>query len=51
MDTPRIQFATTSDGVSIAYAVAGSGPPLIVMPGWVSHLELEWDGPDRKSVV
>ena len=45
MDKPRIQFATTSDGVSIAYAVAGSGPPLIVMPGWVSHLELEWDGP------
>ena len=44
-DTPRIQFATASDGVRIAYAVAGEGPPLVCTPGWVSHLEHEWDGP------
>jgi len=29
---PRIQYAKTSDGVSIAYAVFGTGPP-IVFPG------------------
>jgi len=38
-DTPRVQFATTTDSMTIAYATLGSGPPLIVLPGWISHLE------------
>jgi pimeloyl-ACP methyl ester carboxylesterase len=29
---PRIQYATTTDGVSIAYATAGSGPALVLVP-------------------
>ena len=41
---PNIQFLTTTDGVSIAYTVAGEGPPLVCAPGWVSHQELEWQG-------
>ena len=41
-DTPRIQFATTADGVRIAYTIVGEGPPLVITPGWVSHQELEW---------
>ena len=45
MTAPNIQFLTTSDGVSIAYTVAGEGPPLVCTPGWVSHQELEWQGP------
>jgi class 3 adenylate cyclase len=37
----RIQYATTSDGVSIAYTDTGSGPPLISMPvPGFSHAEL-----------
>ena len=44
MDAPNIQFLTTADGVSIAYTVAGEGPPLVCTPGWVSHQELEWQG-------
>jgi hypothetical protein len=28
---PRIQYAKTSDGVSIAYAVFGDGPPIVVV--------------------
>ncbi len=28
---PRIQYATTSDGVSIAYTVLGAGPPIVVV--------------------
>ena len=28
---PQIRYCTTSDGVSIAYAVVGSGPPLLVL--------------------
>ena len=42
VDAPNIQFLTTPDGVSIAYTVAGEGPPLVCTPGWVSHQELEW---------
>ena len=29
---PRIQYAKTSDGVSIAYCVVGEGEPLVMMP-------------------
>ena len=29
---PRIQYAKTSDGVSIAYAKTGEGPPLVMCP-------------------
>ena len=32
MMQPRIQYAKTSDGVSIAYWTMGKGPPL-VLPG------------------
>ncbi|MBI2913538.1 MAG: adenylate/guanylate cyclase domain-containing protein [Chloroflexi bacterium] len=37
---PRIQYAKTSDGVSIAYAVTGQGAPLVLMPGQISHFQL-----------
>jgi len=40
---PRIQYAQTEDGVSIAYMVAGTGKPLIAMPvPGFSHAELSW---------
>jgi len=35
----KIGFATTSDGVRIAYATTGEGPPLIAVLGWATHLE------------
>src|SRR5207248_6257980 len=41
----RVQFCTTSDGIRIAYTVAGMGPALIRVPGWVSHLELDEESP------
>ncbi len=44
-ETQRVRFATTSDGVNIAYMTRGSGPPLVIMPSWVSHLEKEAEGP------
>lgn len=47
MAEPRIQYATTSDGVSIAYFTMGEGPPFLIVPPipW-SHvgLELEYPG-------
>jgi class 3 adenylate cyclase/pimeloyl-ACP methyl ester carboxylesterase len=44
----RVQFCTTSDGVQIAYAVLGEGYPLVLVPGWVSHIELDFE-PDSPS--
>src|SRR3989337_3060111 len=39
---PRIQYATASDGVKIAFWYMGEGPPLVYLPGipW-SHIQLE----------
>ncbi len=37
----QIQFITAPDGVSLAVAAFGSGPPLVIVPGWISHLELD----------
>ncbi len=40
---PRIQYAKTSDGVSIAYATAGEGTPLILAPSPpLCHVQLQW---------
>jgi class 3 adenylate cyclase len=44
---PRIQYAQTSDGVSIAFWTMGEGMPLVHMPTIpVSHLEVEWQNPE-----
>jgi class 3 adenylate cyclase/pimeloyl-ACP methyl ester carboxylesterase len=32
-------FVAASDGVHIAYASSGKGSPLVIMIGWVTHLE------------
>ena len=41
----RIQFCTSSDGVRIAFATAGQGPPLVRVNNWFTHLDFDWDGP------
>ncbi len=38
-----IQFCITSDGVRIAYAATGAGPPVVKVMGVVTHLELDQD--------
>jgi class 3 adenylate cyclase len=43
---PRIQYAKTSDGVSIAFWTLGNGTPLIHMPVLLSHVQLEWEIPE-----
>jgi pimeloyl-ACP methyl ester carboxylesterase/DNA-binding CsgD family transcriptional regulator len=40
-----IRFCTTTDGVRIAYACVGHGPPLVKAPNWMTHLEYEWQSP------
>ena len=40
-----IRFARSADGVGIAYAVHGSGPPLLIDACWLSHLQYDWQSP------
>ena len=43
---PRIQYAQTKDGVSIAHYAMGEGKPLVYMTAWpYQHLQLEWQYP------
>ncbi len=46
---PRIQYAKTRDGVSIAYWTLGHGEPFVMClsPG-VSHIQKEWDIPEAR---
>src|SRR5688500_12292654 len=37
-----------SSGVSIAYATQGSGPDLVLAPGFISHLEVMWEEPSLR---
>ena len=46
---PRIQYAKTSDGVSIAFWTLGEGAPLVYMPDLFSHIELEWQNPELRA--
>jgi len=39
----EIRFCTTPEGVRLAYSVFGDGPPLVVVPGWISVLDLNWE--------
>jgi pimeloyl-ACP methyl ester carboxylesterase/DNA-binding SARP family transcriptional activator len=41
----NIRFATAADGVRIAYATVGSGPPLVKTANWMNHLEFDWESP------
>lgn len=40
-----IRFARSADGVGIAYAIHGSGPPLLIDACWLSHLQFDWQSP------
>jgi DNA-binding winged helix-turn-helix (wHTH) protein len=41
----RIGFCQATDGVRIAYATVGQGPPLVRAAHWMTHLDYEWDSP------
>ena len=41
----QIRFCTTADGVRIAYATVGQGPPLVKVSNWLSHLEHDRESP------
>jgi pimeloyl-ACP methyl ester carboxylesterase/DNA-binding CsgD family transcriptional regulator len=41
----EIRFCRASDGVRLAWAVHGSGPPVVVVSCWLSHLQHDWQSP------
>lgn len=42
---PDVRFCRSADGTGIAYAVAGEGPPIVKIANWMTHLELDAQGP------
>jgi pimeloyl-ACP methyl ester carboxylesterase len=40
-----IRFCTATDGVRLAYATTGRGPPLVKVANWLSHLEVDGQSP------
>ena len=47
----RVHFCTTTDGVRLAYASSGSGPPLVKASNWLTHLDYDWDSPVWQPLV
>ena len=41
----EIRFCRAPDGMRLAYAIHGSGPPLVVASCWLSHLQYDWQSP------
>jgi pimeloyl-ACP methyl ester carboxylesterase/DNA-binding CsgD family transcriptional regulator len=40
-----VRFCRTDDGVRLAWARHGSGPPLLIVSCWLSHLQHDWQSP------
>jgi pimeloyl-ACP methyl ester carboxylesterase/DNA-binding CsgD family transcriptional regulator len=39
----RVHFTNSFDGTRIAYAISGTGPPLVKTGTFMSHLEYDWE--------
>jgi DNA-binding SARP family transcriptional activator/pimeloyl-ACP methyl ester carboxylesterase len=47
----EIRFCTAHDGVRIAFATSGAGPPIVKAANWLSHLEYDWESPIWRHLV
>jgi pimeloyl-ACP methyl ester carboxylesterase/DNA-binding CsgD family transcriptional regulator len=45
-----VRFVSTKSG-RVAYSVVGSGPPVLCLFGWVSHLGLLWEDPSHRQFI
>jgi pimeloyl-ACP methyl ester carboxylesterase/DNA-binding CsgD family transcriptional regulator len=41
----EVRFCRADDGVRLAWARHGAGPPLLVVSCWLSHLQHDWQSP------
>jgi len=46
---PQIRFCTSADGVRIAYATLGQGPPLLFVNGFGGSVELDWGSLESRA--
>jgi class 3 adenylate cyclase len=52
MPRPQTRYATTDDGVHIAYQVVGEGPiDVVFVHAFVSHVELFWELPTFERLI
>ena len=49
--TQEVRYARAADGVRIAWAKVGEGPPLVRAGHWLTHLEYEWESPLRRPAL
>lgn len=47
----RLDSTHLSDGTTLAFATAGDGPLLLIIGGWLSHLELSWALPAERLML
>ena len=47
----RLGSTSLPDGTTLAYATAGDGPPLLLIGGWLSHLEMSWALPAERHFL
>lgn len=45
----EISYCRALDGVRLAWAKLGSGPPLVRAANWLHHLEYDWKNPVRRD--
>lgn len=46
---PQFRFCTSADGVRIAYATLGEGPPLVFVPPWGGDQGRDWTYPECRA--
>ena len=46
----EVRFCQVPGG-RVACATVGDGPPLVLAPWWISHIELDWERPDFRAFV
>ena len=50
-DPPQTHYAKAPGG-DVAYQVIGDGPiDLVMVPGWFSHIDIQWDDPKWRAFV
>lgn len=47
---PRTRFVRAADGTTLAYSVAGSGPPLLLVPYFPSDMNASWSIPTERAL-
>ena len=47
----EVRFCRASDGVRLAWAKHGTGPPLLIAACWLSHLQHDWQSPVWRHFV